>query len=45
MKEPEMLRIAEYVKRLIMDEEDAEKIKGEVEEFMKDFGEVEYCFR
>lgn len=45
MKESEMLRIAEYIKRVLIDEEDVKKIKREVEDLMKDFGEVEYCFK
>ncbi|HDI06925.1 MAG TPA: hypothetical protein ENF76_01005 [Candidatus Bathyarchaeota archaeon] len=45
MKEPEMQRIAEYIKRVLIDEEDTEKIKREVKNLVKDFGEVEYCFK
>ena len=45
MKEREMLQIAEYIKRVVMDKENTEKIKREAERFMEDFREVEYCFK
>ena len=45
MKEREMEKIAEFFKRVLIDKEDAEKIKAEVIEFKKQFNEVHYCFK
>jgi len=44
MKESEMEEIAEFIKRVIIDKEDAEKVKNDVREFRKDFQKVHYCF-
>ncbi|KXB07159.1 serine hydroxymethyltransferase [candidate division MSBL1 archaeon SCGC-AAA382C18] len=44
MKENEMEPIAEYMKRILMDEEDPEKVQEEVSEFRSDFQDVHYCF-
>jgi glycine hydroxymethyltransferase len=44
MKEGEMEEIAEFIKRVIIDKEDAEKVKSDVREFRKDYQKVHYCF-
>ena len=45
MGKQEMVDIAEYFKRLIVDQEDPKKLVGEVKEFKKEFLEVKYCFQ
>jgi glycine hydroxymethyltransferase len=45
MKEPEMLRIAELLKRTAIDNENPEKIKKDIEKFSSEFPKVEYCFK
>jgi len=44
MKEGEMEKIAEFIKRWLIDKETAEKIKREVVGFIREFQRVEYCF-
>ena len=44
MKKREMLKIAELIKRTVIDGEQTENIKKEVTEFCADFQKVEYCF-
>ena len=44
MREGEMEKIAEFVKRWLIDKEEAEKIKKEVTRFIREFQRVEYCF-
>ena len=44
MKEEEMLKIAELLKRAVIDEENSEKIKREVAKLCKEFQNIEYCF-
>ena len=44
MKESEMIEIAEFIKRVIIDKEDAEKVMSDVREFRKDYQKVHYCF-
>jgi len=44
MKENEMKEIAEYIKRVVIDKENVEKVKADVAEFRKDFQKVHYCF-
>lgn len=44
MKQPEMQRIAELLKRTIIDEEKPERIKKDVAKLCKEFQKVEYCF-
>jgi glycine hydroxymethyltransferase len=44
MREEEMLMIAELMKRTIMDEEPAERIKQEVIKFLTQFQKIGYCF-
>lgn len=45
MKEDEMLRIAELIKRTVVDEENPEAIKKEVAKLSAEFQEVGYCFK
>ncbi len=44
MRENEMEKIAEFIKRWLIDKEEAEKIKKEVTRFIHEFQRVEYCF-
>ncbi len=44
MKEAEMEQVAELIKRIIMDGDSPEKVKGEVERLAQEFQEVGYCF-
>jgi len=44
MKESEMTEIAEFIKRVIIDKEDAQKVKRDVTKFRKDYQKVHYCF-
>jgi len=44
MKEEEMLKIAELIKRTIVDGEQPEKIKKDVAKLCGEFQKVEYCF-
>ena len=45
MKQKEMLKIAEFIKRVIMDGEQPSKVKPEVTRFAEEFREVGYCFK
>ena len=45
MKEAEMAKIAELIKRTVLDGENPETIKREVAKLCSDFQEVEYCFK
>jgi len=45
MKEPEMLRVAELLKRTIIDEEKLETVKKDVAKLCAEFRGVEYCFK
>jgi len=45
MKEKDMQTIAEFIKRLVVDEEDPEKIKREVTRFRRGFPDIIYCFK
>ncbi len=45
MKESEMKEIAALFKKVLVDNENPEKIKKEVIELRKDFQEVKYCFQ
>ena len=45
MKEEEMEQIAEFVRRVVIDKEETEKVKKDVKKFVKDFNRVEYCFK
>ncbi|MCW3985730.1 MAG: serine hydroxymethyltransferase [Candidatus Bathyarchaeota archaeon] len=44
MKESEMAEIAEFIKRVIIDKEDVQKVKSDVAEFRRDYEKVHYCF-
>jgi glycine hydroxymethyltransferase len=44
MKESEMVEIAEFVKRVIIDKEPLEKVRADVAHFRKDYQKVHYCF-
>ena len=44
MKEAEMLKIAELIKRTVLDAENPEVIKKEVARLCSDFHKIEYCF-
>jgi glycine hydroxymethyltransferase len=45
MKETEMLKIAELIKRTVLDGENPETIKDEVIKLCSDFQGIEYCFQ
>lgn len=44
MKESEMPEIAEFIKRVVLDKEDVERVKQDVAEFRRSFQKVHYCF-
>lgn len=44
MKEKEMHQIAEFMRRLLIDEEDPRKVQGEVQHFRTNFQQLYYCF-
>ena len=44
MKESHMDEVAEFIKRIIVDDEDPEKVKQDVIEFRKDFQKIKFCF-
>lgn len=44
MKESQMPEIAEFIKRVVLDKEDVEKVKQDVAEFRREFQKVHYCF-
>lgn len=44
MKEREMLKIAELIKRTVIDKEQPENVKKEVAKLCAEFKKVEYCF-
>ncbi len=44
MKEEEMLRIAELIKRTVIDREEKRSIKKEVAKLLMDFERIRYCF-
>jgi glycine hydroxymethyltransferase len=44
MKEREMKKVANFLKRVILDKENPEKIKREVINFRKKFQKIKYCF-
>jgi len=45
MKEKEMQKVAEFIKRVIKDRETHRKLRSEVVEFVAEFQEIKYCFR
>lgn len=44
MKEQHMEEVAEFIKRIIVDDEDPERVKKDVMELRRDFQEIHYCF-
>jgi glycine hydroxymethyltransferase len=44
MKEKEMLKIAEFIRRTVVDGEQPEKIKKDVAKLCAEFQKIEYCF-
>jgi len=44
MKETHMDEVAELIKRIIIDDEDPEKVKQDVMEFRKEFQKIKFCF-
>jgi len=45
MKEKEMDQIAEFIKQVLIDKKDPNKVKEEIKEFRRGFQEVKYCFQ
>ncbi|MFW9989727.1 MAG: serine hydroxymethyltransferase [Candidatus Odinarchaeota archaeon] len=45
MGKSEMVDIAEFFKKLLIDRKNPKKIKNEVVDFRKDFQEIKYCFQ
>ncbi len=45
MKAGEMEKIAEFIKRLIVDKEDSSRVKEDVLRLAKEFQEIKYCFK
>jgi len=45
MKEEEMAKIAELIKRTVLDEENSETVKREVVKICSEFQNIEYCFK
>ena len=44
MKENDMKDIADFIKRVVIDKDSVEKVKGDVAAFRKDYQKVHYCF-
>ncbi len=44
MKEPEMVDIAEFIKRVVIEKEDVSRVRRDVAEFRKSYQTVHYCF-
>ncbi len=44
MKENDMVDIADFIKRIILDKESTEKVAKDVSEFRKNFQKIHYCF-
>jgi glycine hydroxymethyltransferase len=44
MKEAEMLKVAELIKRVLVDEEKPENVKKDVSKLCAEFQNIEYCF-
>lgn len=44
MKADEMTEIAEFIRRVVVNKEDVQKVKADVKEFRKDYQKVHYCF-
>ncbi len=44
MKEGEMKRIAEFIRRVVIDAEEPKRVANEVTDFRRDYQQVHYCF-
>ena len=44
MKEAEMEKIAEFIRRILVDGEGPEKVREEVAKFAGDYQKIHYCF-
>ncbi len=44
MKESEMVEIAEFMKRIVVDQQDPEEVSEDVAEFRRAFQRIHYCF-
>jgi len=45
MGKSEMIDIAEFIKKVLIDKEAPKKVKDEIAEFKKEFQEIKYCFQ
>ncbi len=45
MKEAEMERIAEFIKRVVVDKEDPSRVKKDATKLAEEFQEIKYCFK
>lgn len=45
MKENDMEKIAEFIKRILIDKEEIKKVREEVIRFVQEFQNIEYCFK
>jgi len=44
MKESEMKEVAGFIKQVVVDKKDKEKVASDVKKFRKGFQKVQYCF-
>jgi glycine hydroxymethyltransferase len=44
MREAEMVDIADFIRRIVVDREDAKAVRADVEEFRSNYQRVHYCF-
>jgi glycine hydroxymethyltransferase len=44
MREDEMEKIAEFIRRVIVDKEDPSQVKEDVKKLAGEFQEIKYCF-
>jgi glycine hydroxymethyltransferase len=44
MKENEMVEVAEFMKRVVMDKDDVNRVKRDVAEFRRNYQKLHYCF-
>jgi glycine hydroxymethyltransferase len=44
MKKSEMIEVAEFIKRIVIEKENLDKVKQDVIDFRKGFQKVHYCF-
>ena len=45
MKKDDMIDIAEFFRKLLIEKKDPKKVKKEVSDFKKEFQEIQYCFQ